>query len=53
MMPGKRKAAQVMETVTEAARSIGTSTVLTFAIACLALAISCVALISVRRSRIS
>lgn len=54
MMPlGKRHASEVLDKVTEAARSIGTLTVVSLAIAVSALILAAVALLTARRRAIA
>ena len=50
-MPGRKHAGEVIDKVTEAARSIGTLTVFTLAIAVSALIISVVALVMAHSAR--
>lgn len=49
--PGKRRAAEVVDKVTEAARSIGTLTIAALAIAVSALILAAVALLTARGTR--
>lgn len=53
MLTGNKKAEKVMQTVTEAAKSIGAFTAVTFVTAVLALAIAVLALFTSRRFRVS